>query len=1354
MSAPQGGHDIDLPVEPPSVLHIAPTAEPIQDLTGSSELKKELALELQHQSQSPQPTDSSVPDSNQSSTASPYGTRSRGRQARVNYREDTEDDDLLSGSLRTVLAAKDKIPTTTDKKRKLPTSKAVVADPSLNIAIKLNGTSNPLPRKRVAVATHSDPATISVNEKSSPAASKPTRSSDRRTASSITRKSSATSSSVRSQSVSQSKSTSPAPRTRSGAIQRKPESAKFNFATNVLDFSEAKIAKGSLILQDNSVYAPNDCVYLVSEPPSEPYYIGRIMEFIERPVSSQKASGSSIWDSYQVRINWFYRPKDIPTRSSDSRLLFATMHSDLCPLLSLRGKCYVAHKAHVKDLVEYRKQPDHFLVDKLYDRYICRFYEMIPTEKILNVPDTFGRILRERVKFGVVEIGRGKDLCTAARTCVRCGQWCSPDESVCCAVCENDYHMSCVRPALLKKPSRGFAWSCAVCSRDKERELAESKGKLLPGSIEDEFDETMVDAEDPANAAGNSEASGSGETTPDETEIQPASRTAFKVADDKLSNEQKRELSLWPYRYLGIHCKLGEILDNNDRIFPRAASRLGNKHQAVVAEWGGRPVQFVEREPPKSKKKKQSKPLSRKSSKDESSVLDDTIPLSSSTTSVTVANGISLNDPWVQVKPNGYIERGGDDTVRLLWMTPETVPAEKIDEFLDNTKSYAKALKMLPSSPNFIDQCLGALMECQFDEKLALKLVSKFTRKSLKEPTLTAIEVKKFEDAVRRYGSELHPVFKAVGTVSSADIVRFYYLWKKTPSGHAIWDHFEGRRHKRDQLKSKTEDSSLVPGEHTQHLVDDVADSQDDSAYDMSKCRTQKQTFKCKFCKTPKSRAWRRAPGFPIAQSRSTTALCVRCAELWRRYAVMWEEPEEVLRRALQRGSHGKKRQVEEELLRELDEGNRYENFASDLSDVESEVIEQTQPKIEADEPPPEKKVQNRKQVKSVSVPQTKTPLSSQSRTPPATQSKSGSQAKGASASVTAEPATNGSSKKKTMAAVRERQAQTECGVCGLLEPIDKLLRCHDCHMGVHRSCYGVRVVRRKWRCDPCRNDKRPSHSIVYNCVICPAKVSKDIANVANGERQPRDALKPTAGNNWVHVTCAVWTPEIKFTDSYAMSVAEGVPMIPKAKLIEICDICQTRQGACINCAACQVPFHIGCAQKANYQFRFDTRPVKSTRRERVPVVKFGLETGSLTPLVWCPKHSLRKMLVHSMTEPSPANSLTDPSVTSLIGGGLGPERNVLNLYTQTYKQADLSLTGTVRLAQQTAAAVDFNLTSLAALMETQKGKTFFESIGVHSPDSDDTVTESNSDTESVQSAEDASTAGSIEPVMEEEIKS
>ena len=161
-----------------------------------------------------------------------------------------------------------------------------------------------------------------------------------------------------------------------------------------------------------------DQVYLVCEPPGEPYYLARIMEFLHLD-NDQNAPVDSL------RVNWFLRSRDIGRKVNDTRAVFASMQSDTSPITSLRGKCKILHRSDINDLDSYRKEPDAFWYEKLFDRYIHRFYEVIPTSHVINVPAKVKKVLDERWQFVVLEVGRGRELTSAIKSCKRCQQYCA-----------------------------------------------------------------------------------------------------------------------------------------------------------------------------------------------------------------------------------------------------------------------------------------------------------------------------------------------------------------------------------------------------------------------------------------------------------------------------------------------------------------------------------------------------------------------------------------------------------------------------------------------------------------------------------------------------------------------------------------------------------------------------------------------------------------------------------------------------------------------------------------------------------------------------------------------------------------
>ena len=134
------------------------------------------------------------------------------------------------------------------------------------------------------------------------------------------------------------------------------------------------------------------------------------MEFVHKD-NSPKARVTS------VRVNWYYRPRDVQRSHNDTRLVYATMHSDICPISSLRGKCTILHRAEIDDMDEFRRQKDHFWFNQVFDRFIHRWYEAVPTKHVINVPDNVKKALDDCWKYVCVEASRMKELTSNAKKC-------------------------------------------------------------------------------------------------------------------------------------------------------------------------------------------------------------------------------------------------------------------------------------------------------------------------------------------------------------------------------------------------------------------------------------------------------------------------------------------------------------------------------------------------------------------------------------------------------------------------------------------------------------------------------------------------------------------------------------------------------------------------------------------------------------------------------------------------------------------------------------------------------------------------------------------------------------------------
>ena len=151
-------------------------------------------------------------------------------------------------------------------------------------------------------------------------------------------------------------------------------------------------------------------------------FMASLPENVDLPTSS--VNGRKI---KQIRVNWFYRPQDISHKThTDTRCLYATMHSDVNPISAVRGLCTVRHRSEIpnREFEEYKKGDDQFWFSRLHDRYIQRNYDVVPTGEITNVPERVGEVLREKWRYVVVESGAKKELCMEPRRCTKCGEWC------------------------------------------------------------------------------------------------------------------------------------------------------------------------------------------------------------------------------------------------------------------------------------------------------------------------------------------------------------------------------------------------------------------------------------------------------------------------------------------------------------------------------------------------------------------------------------------------------------------------------------------------------------------------------------------------------------------------------------------------------------------------------------------------------------------------------------------------------------------------------------------------------------------------------------------------------------------
>ncbi|SCU93410.1 LANO_0E03796g1_1 [Lachancea nothofagi CBS 11611] len=656
-----------------------------------------------------------------------------------------------------------------------------------------------------------------------------------------------------------------------------PTFRKHSRFSNILDLENANVdVKTDVLSQGNSILLKkDDHIYMVSEPPGEPYYIGRIVQFVSKPEFRQLIDEGRKYVSsfpakyFQVKMNWYYRPRDVQEKSQNvsSRLVYASLHMDMCPIYSFRGKCTVVHRSTL-DIPEDSRydlltKPNTFYFDQLFDRYTLQYYDIWSTRKQLlqlapssvylsTVAKLYPFVFVEEqypLKQVIEKYVLGAKLPKEQDwdlKCAECGSWCEKNICVKCDECHIPVHLYCLDPPLERRPVKGVIWVCSKCINNND------------ASSNDDYNAHSLESK-------------------------------LKKSIQHNDRSPKCSENLW-FHYLGskVVDHLQDILTPELMLpYPIKTLRTGSKYQ-----WDG-----------------------------------------------------CENDSW-RAKPyeDDLSSRGADKNMDILWKTDYSkISAKELDNYVRKCQErFPPELDILPQTCNFWDMILKILVSNDYNSELAMKVCAKsLSRETLREPSFSEKEIKKFEEGVAKHGSELHPVCKHVKTQPMAMIVRFYYHWKKTANGRQIWGNFEGRKKNKNKglmgSKKKTEDvnkQSRVRKPSKIFRESEANNSKewkhiDDSSFDSEKISTLKTFFKCMFCDVDYSPLWYRVTGgcdddhiktrmiTGVNEKTSTSdklprqsrkvgdsdsgpsleALCIRCARLWRRYAVRWDSPMDVVKR-------------------------------------------------------------------------------------------------------------------------------------------------------------------------------------------------------------------------------------------------------------------------------------------------------------------------------------------------------------------------------------------------------------------------------------------------------------------------
>lgn len=1069
-------------------------------------------------------------------------------------------------------------------------------------------------------------------------------------------------------------------------------------------FSNKLNLKNAYVTPERSLVRPEhpdlsiskgDFIYMISEPPGEPYYIGKIMGF-KRKIKSEKSSnekqGTPEMDiteqtpasATMFQIQWFYRPRDISKKSPESRLLFASMHTDTCPISSFRGKLTVMHKQDIEDLDEYVKTANNFFFDKLYDRYMMKFYDVISTSYLLKISkndksQNFLTALNKRFEYIFIEPQMTKFLINGFQldscTCETCGQWCSTQDSVSCADCKQSYHLYCLDPPLMKKPSRGFSWHCEACTK-KHIKLYQSKRILMLGhdnKLSNATELTDIELEDEQTSNADSESD-----TVVKSDVLPRYELmAIEfLKSDKLTLDQRRLAEEWCMRYLGAHSKLEDAVDLDDRSpYPRAATRVGAKHQAShIPECNGHPIVYYDSQTETtSKKLKKQQPVDLGNPLDVPEQYKDILP--------------KKYPEWLQPRPKGYIERGNDSTATLLWKPLDSDVKDnfaRLDKYVAQCAPIAETLELSPNSPNFVDAILGFYFKHNGDIASAIDDAVKITRESLKEPILTKEEIKLFEEGVKKYGSELYPVFQHVKTVPCSSIVKFYYLWKKTKNGRLIWGNFEGRLKKKARVDSK--DLKQI-----QYFKED-----DESSYDIQLVKDLK--FECKHCRTTESIQWFRLTGHEV-ESEVVTALCFRCAKLWRRYGVVWEDPIEVDKKINKNG----KRKIEYELVNDskaiLAEANKLGGFKDRKRPSPSPGFESPSKKKKADpkeakeakKPAKKPKAKSNKDEPKIKMEPKEVEIKAEPE-PPAPEPTPEPELEPYEVEQIINPfgvphsqlqlIQNDTSPKLLrlgdFVASHEIPHDTvmkgsRCTICS--NEATNVITCGSCQLTVHPQCACIQVPNGvnvdEWLCECCINTLNPIYESTYKCCLCP--------------KEEGYLIPVTETGKWCHITCAmvnaehidfrvIQKPKINIK-KYVSTISNTKDPKVRSKLIielihnslqvrnvdrlllmnshKTCRFCN-QSGSLLTCFECNLSAHVSCGNSG-----FIVQPGDSK-------IKVEHDVGKLIPSVKCckPTHefgTMGKKTPTSREEVPIVQLYLDEAMKSTVARSVGQHIKALN---------------------------------------------------------------------------------------------
>lgn len=222
-------------------------------------------------------------------------------------------------------------------------------------------------------------------------------------------------------------------------------------------------------------------------------------------------------------------------------------------------------------------------------------------------------------------------------------------------------------------------------------------------------------------------------------------------------------------------------------------------------------------------------------------------------------------------------DRGGDETITTIWQSND-IDEDQLNGFIDKCIDVIPAINNFSSADsNFIDHILSTLYNNNNNFEKTYSILRSTDTADLQIPQFNKQELLLFESGIKKYGGDPYKIHKNYlkDYQSLNNVVRFFYVWKKTKDGLITRGKYTKKQNKTNEVVSKVKFKN--------ELI----------CYDIIKFK--EYSFSCDFCNTSISPIWYKNGG-NAEKSKINKALCINCGLLWKKYGCIWKPLDVVLK--------------------------------------------------------------------------------------------------------------------------------------------------------------------------------------------------------------------------------------------------------------------------------------------------------------------------------------------------------------------------------------------------------------------------------------------------------------------------